>query len=232
MKKLVIALALLVYFAASGVFAATSYDNNEYQRKSRMLSASADRAFDEGDYDAAAQYAREAEENARLSAAFIEKMLAKASAEKAIQDAKAKLAWARDLNAEKNFPSAFAEAEGYVAKADAGYQSEEYVAAEEDALLAIESLSVIREIVPLPAFYTVDSWDPDRDCLWNIAKNPAIYGNPYLWEKLYEANRRKLKRPDNPHLLMPGMVVTIPSISGELREGMYDPNKKYEPFKK
>ncbi len=232
MKKPVIALALLVYFAASGAFAATSYDNNEYQRKSRALSAAAERAFDEGDYDAAARYARESEENARLSAAFIEKMLAKASADKAIKDAKAKLEWARDLNAEKNFPNAFAEAEGHVSDADSGFAAESYAAAENDALLAIEALSVVREIIPLPAFYTVDSWDPDRDCLWNIAKNPAVYGNPFMWEKLYEANRKKLKRPDNPHLLMPGMIVTIPSIKGELREGMYDPKAKYEPFGK
>ncbi len=232
MNKSIIALAVLVCFAASGAFAATSYDNNEYQRKSRALSASAERAFDEGDYDAAARYAREAEENARLSAAFIEKMLAKASAEKAIAEAKLKLDWARDLNAEKNFPSAYSQAEGYVTDADAGFAAESYAAAEKDALLAIEALSVVREILPLPAFYTVDSWDPDRDCLWNIAKNPAVYGNPFMWEKLYEANRKKLKRPDNPHLLMPGMIVTIPSVRGELREGMYDPSRKYEPFGK
>lgn len=232
MKKPVIALALLVYFAASGVFAATSYDNNEYQRKSRELSASAERAFDEGDYDAAVRYATEAEENARLSAAYIEKMLAKASAEKAIKEAKEKLAWARELKAEKNFPGAYSEAEGHVADADANFGAEAYVSAEEDAHLAMESLSVVKEIIPLPAFYRVDSWDPDRDCLWNIAKNPAVYGNPFMWDKLYRANRKKLKRPDNPHLLMPGMIVTIPSVKGELREGMYDPSAKYEPFGK
>ena len=28
--------------------------------------------------------------------------------------------------------------------------------------------------------YTVGTWAKDRDCLWNIAKKPKIYDNPFL----------------------------------------------------
>jgi nucleoid-associated protein YgaU len=231
MKKFLVALIALTCFAATGAFAVTSYDNNEYQRKSRELSAAAERSFDEGDYDAAVTYAAEAEENARLSAAFIEKMLAKASAEKAIYAARTRLSWAQGLKAEVHFPAAYAAAEGYLASADAKFSAEEFAGAERDANACLEELAAVREIIPLPEYYTVDLWDTAKDCFWNIAKNPAVYGDPLLWEKLYEANKSKLKRPGNPNLVMPGMVVRIPSIKGELREGMYDPYTPYEPFK-
>lgn len=232
MKRLLLTFVLLSCSAAYLAFAATSYDNNEFQRKSRAYSALATKAYDEGDYDGAVEYAREAENNAELSAAFIEKMLARASAEKILFQARTRLAWAKgEMRAEKFFPSAVSSAEQYIASADERFTSEEYTAAGTDAQLALDALSVIRKIVPLPGFYKVDSWDPARDCFWNIAKNPAIYGDPFLWEKLYEANRSGLKRPSDPNLILPGMIVTIPSIKGEYREGTYDPAAKYEPFK-
>ncbi len=232
MKKLLLTCALLCCSAAYLAFAATSYDNNEYQRKSRAYSELAQNAYDEGDYDGAVEYAREAEMNAELSTAFIEKMLARASAEKALFQARTRLAWAKtEMRAEQFFPSAVSSAEQYIASADARFTAEEYTAAGSDAQLALDALAVVTKIVPLPGYYRVDLWDPSRDCFWNIAKNPAIYGDPLLWEKLYEANRADLKRPSDPNLLMPGMIMTIPSIKGEYREGTYDPSVKYDSFK-
>ena len=70
MKKVLLLAVLLCTIVYTG-FASTSYDNNEYQRKSRSFSRLAEKAYDDGDYDAAVEYAREAEENARLSAALI-----------------------------------------------------------------------------------------------------------------------------------------------------------------
>jgi hypothetical protein len=89
---------------------------------------------------------------------------------------------------------------------------------------------VIREVVPLPAYYRVEYWQTTKDCLWNIAKNPAVYDNPFLWEKLYEANKDILKQPENPNLVMPGMMVKIPSLKDEYREGVYDSSITYEPL--
>ncbi len=231
MKKVLLALILCVCSAGLTVFAATSYDNNEYQRKSRSLSRMAQEAYTEGDYDGAAQYAQEAEEYAGLSAAYIEKMLARADAEKLLLEAKTRLTWAKDMNGDKFFPDAVSSAEGYIASGDSRFAAEDYLAAQDDAQDALDALEEVREVIPLPSTYQVDLWDETKDCLWNIAKNPAIYGDPLMWEKLYEANRKNLKRPSNPNLLMPGMIVTIPSIKGEYREGMYNPDVTYEPFK-
>lgn len=44
-----------------------------------------------------------------------------------------------------------------------------------------------------------------RDCLWRIAGK--YYKNPYLWNKIYQANRGKIK---NPNLLQPGQILRIP----------------------
>lgn len=45
------------------------------------------------------------------------------------------------------------------------------------------------------------------DCLWNIAKK--FYENPFLWKKIYEANKDKIKNPD---LIYPGQVFLLPDI--------------------
>jgi nucleoid-associated protein YgaU len=83
---------------------------------------------------------------------------------------------------------------------------------------------------PLPSQYTVRPWAESRDCLWNIAGRPGVYGDPAQWRRLYEANRAKLPNPDNPNLIHPGTVLDIPSIRGETRQGMWDPKKKYPPY--
>lgn len=75
----------------------------------------------------------------------------------------------------------------------------------------------------LPSAWRVGTWGDSRDCLWNIAENPVVYGDPFEWRRLYDANRDVLPEPDNPHLILPDMILAIPSISGEYREGTYNP---------
>jgi nucleoid-associated protein YgaU len=83
------------------------------------------------------------------------------------------------------------------------------------------------ERVLLPAQYTVRPWSTYRDCLWNIAGRPWIYGDPTQWRLLYNANKSKLPNPNNPDLIEPGMVLDIPSIRGEERQGLWDAEKTY-----
>jgi nucleoid-associated protein YgaU len=70
----------------------------------------------------------------------------------------------------------------------------------------------------LPKYYTVGAWPPD--CFWEIAE--LVYGDPWRWPLLYEANCSKLDDPSNPDLLEPGTVLEIPSINGEYREGYFN----------
>lgn len=76
--------------------------------------------------------------------------------------------------------------------------------------------------------YTVGTWAENRDCLWNIAGNIEIYGDPHLWPKIWVANDGKIRNPD---IIYPGQVLTIPKkapkTSEELKkERTYWRNKK------
>ena len=52
-----------------------------------------------------------------------------------------------------------------------------------------------------------------RDCLWRIAKR--YYNNPWLWEKIYLANKDKITDPD---LIWPDMRLKIPIIKKNKKE--------------
>ncbi len=45
------------------------------------------------------------------------------------------------------------------------------------------------------------------DNLWRIAKKDDIYGDPYLWPRIYVENRDKIKHPD---IIYPKWVLNIP----------------------
>ncbi|MBI3764989.1 MAG: LysM peptidoglycan-binding domain-containing protein [Ignavibacteriales bacterium] len=55
--------------------------------------------------------------------------------------------------------------------------------------------------------YTVGTWSRDRDCLWNIAKKKDIYANAWMWPKIWQGNRDKIKDPD---VIKPNWVLKIP----------------------
>jgi len=79
----------------------------------------------------------------------------------------------------------------------------------------------------LPASYSVRRIPGDRDCLSKIAGYPFVYGDRAKWTILYKANKNTLKHPEDADIILPGEVLVIPSIAGELREGEYDPGKEY-----
>ncbi len=68
----------------------------------------------------------------------------------------------------------------------------------------LEQIIASGQIMPI---YTVGTWAKDRDCLWNIAKKPKIYNNPFLWPKIWQGNRDQIKNPDVIH---PGQKLKIP----------------------
>jgi nucleoid-associated protein YgaU len=46
-----------------------------------------------------------------------------------------------------------------------------------------------------------------RDCLWRISEYDFIYGDPYLWPKIWRRNRKLIQHPD---LIYPGWKLVIP----------------------
>jgi hypothetical protein len=61
-------------------------------------------------------------------------------------------------------------------------------------------------MVPANATYTVGTWKKDKDCLWNIAKKPEIYNDPFAWPKIWRANMETIHNPD---IIHPGQQLTI-----------------------
>lgn len=227
MKK-ILALAL-AFLSVAAVFA-VSYKNNTYQKLADEYTKKAQNALDAGEYDLSVEYAQKAEENAVLSQAFVKKMLAKSDADKAMKAASKKLDYAKSINAERNFPMAYSSAQKSYASAQESYNGEDYETATAYANQVLTALADIKEITPLPEFYVVRPWADTKDCYWNISGRNYVYDNPLLWENLYQANKSNMPRPNDPNLILPGMKMKIPSITGEYREGTYDPSKKYDGY--
>ena len=226
MKKTAILCTVFFVLGAVLLFA-VSYDNNEYQRKSRAYSELARRAYSEGDYDASIEYSRLAEENAQKSADYIQYMLARVEAEQAMNRARTRYTWAKNNKAEEKYPEAFKTATEALQAGNTAFGNKDFDVAVVCAKKVLDALAVVTgdesSFATLPAQYRIRTWRGERDCLWNIAKDKAIYDNPYLWRKLYEANKNKL-----PDWVEPGIILTIPSLRGEKRDGMYDPAVTYE----
>lgn len=227
MKKVVLALAALLVSAS--VFAA-SYKNNTYQKLANEYTKKAEAAMDAGEYAESIEFAKLAEENAALSKAFIEMMTAKTNADDALNLARNQLKYAESIQADRNFPMAYSSAKENLENAEKAYAAEDYVKAAEYAKAVLTALDGIREITPLPAWYIVRPWAETKDCYWNISGRPYIYNNPLLWENLYQANKQNMPKPEDPNLIHPGMKMKVPSITGEYRDGTYDPKKEYEPY--
>lgn len=214
---------------------AESYDNNQYQRESRRYSELAQKAFDEGDYALSIDYSKKATEYANKSYEYIQSMLARLEAENAMNKARSRYTWAKNNKAETKHAESFAVATEALNAGGLAFDNEEYDVAVVCAQKVLDALSVVSgdesNFAVLPSQYTIRTFRGEKDCLWNIAKNPAVYNDPFKWKVLYEANKDKLPDPENPNWVEPGIILNIPSINGEFRSGMYDPNAVYKSIK-
>lgn len=244
MKKYLLILLVLAAASSLALGAQSLKDNPDYQ-KSLELSAQAKQAFDAGDYDAATEYANQAKEYALRSDQYVAKMLAKARADKALAQAKDKMAWADGVGAKDKYPDLYKQAAGEYGDAQASYAGEDYPSAEAKAREAIATLDGIAaaiakgpKVAPAsaegvwPAVYVVRLIPERRDCLWRIAEYPFIYNDPLKWTVIYEANKKNFRDPGNPNLIFPGQKLAIPALRGETRDGTYDPSQSYKPFPK
>ncbi len=161
-----------------------------------------------------------------------EREAARAQAQTALETCRKAYDQALGRNAKNNYPSLLETGARDMALAETAYKSGDFQKSKLQADSARQTLAAIKEFAPLPARYTVRRMPSVTDSYWQIAGYPFIYGNSYRWQKLYEANRSLHAGNSNPTLLLPGDVITIPSLSGEVREGMWDQKKTYPPLPK
>jgi hypothetical protein len=206
--------------------------NNKYFLESTRLTNLAQEAFDYGDYDSSANYAAEAVRYAQLSDEYVALQLKIKETNDAIAAARARLDWAAANGAIRRYPVEYGEAQGYYETSLTARSAEDWDGAIDAAHQVINVLAYVEgsDSAPLPAQYTVRPWSVSRDCLWNIAGRSWAYGDPTKWRLIYNANRSKMPQPDNPDLIHPGMVLDIPSLNGEERQGMWDSGRTYSPL--
>lgn len=206
--------------------------SNKYFLESTRLTSLAQESFEYGDYDASANYAAEAVRYAQLSDEYVALQLKIKETNDAITAAKARLDWAFTNGAAGRYPAEYEEAQEYYETSLSARSAEDWEGAIDAAKQVINVLAYVEgsKTAPLPSQYTVRPWSVSRDCLWNIAGRPWAYGDPTKWRLIYNANRSKMPEPDNPDLIHPGMVLDIPSLNGEVRQGMWDSGAAYSPL--
>jgi nucleoid-associated protein YgaU len=74
-------------------------------------------------------------------------------------------------------------------------------------------------------WYTVGTWSKNRDCLWNIAKKKDIYDNAFMWPKIWQGNRDKIRDPD---IIHPGQKLKIPQVAPLSKEEKSAANRYYK----
>ena len=196
--------------------------NNEFLLENARLLKLAEESFAESKYAEAISYAEEAEKYATLSDEFVTLQMLIRETNQAISAAEARIAWAKSIGAPTSFAEIYQEAEKALAEAVDFRTNEKWAEAKASALRVISILDGLPAERPLPAQYLVRTWVQWRDCLWNIAAKPEIYGDPWQWRRLYEANKDKMPEAGNPDLIHPGMILDIPSIRGETRSGILE----------
>jgi len=224
MKKIVLITLFLATGLAMGLTAQSLQDNPDY-RKSVELKQQSELAFDEGDFKEARRLAEESLEYAARSDEWIAMMLDRYRANSALRRVETQLQSAARVQADVHFPDEYAAGKTLYGEADRFFRGEEFVSSYEKSLEALEVMSVIRYVrsdrTPRPSAYEVRDLPENADCLWNIAGYDFVYGDPWQWKKLYEANRDIMPDSGNPDLIVPGMILTIPPEGDEERTGTW-----------
>ena len=199
--------------------------NNEFFLESLRMTKLAHDTYEIGDYDASTGFAQEAIRFAHLSDEFVSVQL--------IAEAKRLLDLADKNNIANKYPVDYKEGKFYYESSVEFHSDEDWNEAISSAVKSINiftALNTGKSVAVgstgskgLPKQYTVRTWVKERDCLWNISGYSWVYGDPTKWRLLYDANKSKMPDPNNPNLIEPGMVLDIPSIKNEAREGMWRP---------
>jgi nucleoid-associated protein YgaU len=230
---------LLTVFLALGALLAfgqsTLTDNPNY-RKALDLQRIAKQAYEAGDYQNAVEYSLQSEVLSKTARDEAETQRQRWVAYNLRNRAAERIVFGEKNKAETRYPEIWTQATASYAVARKAFDTEEYEASAAASRNVVALLSKVQpelrtsvavtrppEARTLPASYEVRLIVSRRDCFWRIAEYPFVYGDPWKWRVLYEANKDKLPDPGNPDWIEPGIVLTIPPLAGEKREGTWVP---------
>jgi len=227
-KHLFIWVLALWVITAALLFAddAPAYDtdllNNKFLLENQRLLKLAEDSLAKGSYEDAAKYAAQADQFAEQSDNYVALQKKIKDANDAIGTAQDRMNWAQKVGAHKRYAEIYNEADGAFTQAVNFRSGEKWDDATASAKRVVTILAQLPDEIPLPAQYKVRVWTQYKDSLWTIAAKPEVYNDPMQWRRLYNANRSKLPKPENPDLIEPGMILDIPSINDEYRFGLLE----------
>ncbi len=232
---------------ASLVWGQSLLTDNPFYRQAEELKQQAREAIEEGRYEESIALSAQAEDYHRQAEEWAELQVLRYRASGWKSRAEQRLDYAESIDAPENFPREFTNAEEFYGEGQELFADEDYAASIQpfqNVVDALEGVRPIRTVEPrpepepkpepepaeavLPAFYRVRLIPERRDSFWRIAEYDFVYGNPWLWPRLYEANKGILHDPDNPDLIHPGMLFEIPPREGEEREGIWNEMQENE----
>jgi nucleoid-associated protein YgaU len=234
-KGWIILYAFMILGTAFAFGQSTLLDNPDY-RKALDLQRMAKQAYETGDYQKSVEYSRQSEELSKTARAEAETQRLRWLAYNLRNRAAERIAFGEKNKAETRYPEVWMEATASYAAARKTFDAGEYEASAAASRKVVELLSKVQpelkastasarppETRILPAFYEVRLMESSRDCFWRIAGYPFVYGNPWKWRLIYDANKDKLPDPANPDLIEPGIMLVIPPLAGETRAGTWVP---------
>jgi len=227
-RKTMIIVTIVIGVILYGIIAigASLSENPDYV-KAKELNKKAQKAYAEGDYDKAYEYAEQARAHVAKADAYVANLGLRHKANTLFYQASKRVEFARQKGGKVASSQSYKRAVSDLEIAKTALSSDQYERSIEHSNKVIAALNGFVPSSPLPKYYRVRLIPRRRDCFWHIAGYKFIYNNPWKWKHIYEANKSKLKDPDNPNLIFPGQVLVIPSLNGEFREGTYDPKKAY-----
>lgn len=113
-----------------------------------------------------------------------------------------------DANRPSTYSELFNKAVDYINKAKQAYRNEDYD-------MAIYYANIAKKIAEsyidsgVMKTYKVRLIPERRDCLWRISEYKDIYGTPFLWPRIWKANKDIISNPD---LIYPDQILKIPNI--------------------
>ncbi|MFW6362324.1 MAG: hypothetical protein ACOC0D_00645 [Spirochaeta sp.] len=233
-------LTLLTVVASSTLFAQNLLDNAE-MRQAREYERQAEQAIEEGAYEEAIEYAEQAAEYAERGRETAQQLALGYRADTLRNRADSRLYYARRIGVPSQDEETYDEAVEVFEQGAQQLEDEEYqdsIDSFQEVLDLLEGFQPRRFVAERPEAFEPAAENPQyyivrliperRDSFWRIAEYDFVYGDPWLWPRLYERNKDLLQDPENPDLIQPGMMFEIPRREGEERAGVWNPDDAIE----
>ena len=128
MKKITFIAALTLFFACAGLYAQDLLRDSPDYKKGREFQALARQAYDEGDYEASAEYSASAQEHFQLARDYADLMALRYTAHNLKNRVQDRFRYADSIHAERDYPEEYARATAITRQADDAFTAEDYAA--------------------------------------------------------------------------------------------------------